>query len=281
MRNLTLFGVTGRMGEALLRELAEPAADESAAAAGWRLTGAVASAGSARLGERVGPPPGVAIVADPAAALVGAQVAIDFSHPAAAAAHASACAAAGVPLLVGTTGLDPAAVAALAAAAERVPVLVAPNTGVGVNVMAKLVALAAQALGADADVEILEAHHRFKRDAPSGTALALGEAVAAARGEPLRALAAPPRQGTSGPRERGQIGFAVLRAGDIVGEHTVLFGLQGERLEITHRATDRGVFARGALRAAAWLAGQPPGRYSMSDVLNLSGSSMDRSGAHR
>ena len=147
--------------------------------------------------------------------------------------------------------------------------LIAPNTSVGVNVMARLLELASAALGAHYDVEISEAHHRMKRDAPSGTALALGEVVAAARGETLDNLAVFDRHGTLKPRTRGTIGFSVVRAGDIVGEHTVMFAAPGERIEITHRATDRMIFARGALQAAGWLIGRPAGLYSMENVLGL------------
>lgn len=265
MLALTVFGSTGRMGQSLVRALRE---DRDA----WRLVGAVASAASHHLGADAageGAPLGVAVTADAAAALRGASVALDFSRPEGVARHAGACAAAGVPLLVGTTGFDAGSRAALERAAALIPVLIAPNTGIGVHVMTRLVALAAAALGGAADVEISEAHHRLKRDAPSGTALALGEAVAGARGARLADLAVFERHGLGGPRAEGAIGFSVVRAGDIVGEHTVLFALGGERLEITHRATDRMVFARGALRAAAWLAGRPPGLYGMHDVLGL------------
>jgi 4-hydroxy-tetrahydrodipicolinate reductase len=151
--------------------------------------------------------------------------------------------------------------------ARVVPVLLAPNTSVGVSVVAGLVSMAASRLGLAYDVEISEAHHRMKRDAPSGTALALGEAVARARGQSLREVGAFPRGGESGPRVDGSIGFSSLRAGDIVGEHTVSFVADGERVEITHRATDRIIFARGALRAAGWLMIQPPGLYGMENVI--------------
>jgi 4-hydroxy-tetrahydrodipicolinate reductase len=211
----------------------------------------------------------VNITSDASAALGAAAVAIDFSLPQAVAANAQACVRARVPLLVGTTGLDAAARAALAAAAGTIPVLIAPNTSVGVNVAAQLVNLATRALGPGYDVEILEAHHRMKRDAPSGTALLLGEVVAAARGRALADVAVFERHGADRAREPGSIGFAVLRAGDIVGEHTVIFAVAGERVEITHRATDRITFARGALRAAGWLVGRPAGLYSMNDVLGF------------
>jgi len=268
---VAIFGVTGRMGQSLLRALREDAA--------LRLGGAVASATSPRLGADAaleGPPSGVVVSADPRQALAGADVALDFSLPHCVADNAGACVAARVPLLVGTTGFDAAARAALDAAAAVIPVLIAPNTSVGVTVMRDLVRLATLALGAGYDVEIGEAHHRQKRDAPSGTALALGEAVAAARGRPLKDLAVYERHGNAAARLPGSIGFSVLRAGDIVGEHSVTFAIGGERLEIVHRATDRMIFARGALRAAAWLRSRPPGLYSMSDMLGI-----DSGPAHR
>jgi 4-hydroxy-tetrahydrodipicolinate reductase len=243
---LALFGATGRMGQSIVQALR--------GAPHWSLGAAVSSAQSSRLGQEVardGAPLGVPVSADVPRALQGATLAMDFSAAAAVASHARACAAEGVPLLVGTTGLDEAVQQALRVAAERIAVLVAPNTSVGVGVLAELATSAARRLGSDVDIQIAEAHHRDKLDAPSGTALALKRALLQATG-----------------RAPQSIGFAVVRAGDIVGEHTVIFALAGERLELTHRATDRLVFARGALRAAQWLRAKPPGLYSMSDVLN-------------
>ena len=259
---LVVFGITGRMGQSLIRALAEGSA--------FQLRGAIASPESSRLGQECaaeGRPTGVMISADAAAALKGASVAVDFSLGSAVGAHAQACAEAGVPLLVGTTGFDAAARTQLTRAADRIAVLVAPNTSVGVAVLRGLVAQAAQTLGEGYDVEISEAHHRSKRDAPSGTALSLGEAVAEARGRALPDIAVYERHGVTAPRSEGSVGFSVVRAGDIVGEHTVMFAGAGERLEITHRASDRMTFARGALRAAAWLLDRPPGLYGMQDVL--------------
>jgi 4-hydroxy-tetrahydrodipicolinate reductase len=261
---LAVFGITGRMGQSLLRALRE--------APDLALRGAIASSASARLGQDAaaeGPPTGVRITSDVSAGIRGAAVAIDFSLAACVAAHASACAAAGIPLLVGATGLDEAGRSSIALAAKRVAVLVAPNTSVGVGMVAKLVSMAAAGLGASYDVEISEAHHHSKRDAPSGTALALGEAVAGARGQALSDVAVYDRGGRGGARSPGSIGISVVRAGDIVGEHTVTFAAAGERVEITHRATDRITFARGALRAAEWLVGRPAGLYGMQDVLGL------------
>jgi 4-hydroxy-tetrahydrodipicolinate reductase len=261
---LTVFGVTGRMGQSLIRALREGSE--------FQLRGATASAGSARLGEDAaadGPPTGVRITADPEAALNSAVVALDFSVGSAVALHAQACARGSVPLLVGATGFDATAKAELALAAKTIAVLVAPNTSVGVAVLNELAAAATRALGGLYDVDISEAHHRQKRDAPSGTALSLGETIATSRGVNLSNVAVYERHGVDTPRRPGSIGFSVLRAGDIVGEHTVTFTGAGERLEIIHRAADRITFARGALRAAAWLVGRPAGLYGMKDVLGL------------
>jgi 4-hydroxy-tetrahydrodipicolinate reductase len=266
MKPIAVFGITGRMGQALIRALQESSSPVFA------LSGAIASPTSARLGQdaaATGAPTGVLIAADVSQGLRGAAVAVDFSVESCVAAHAAACAAAGVPLLIGTTGLDAAGRAAADRAARDVAVLIAPNTSVGVGVAAKLVSLAAAALGPSFDVEIMEAHHRTKRDAPSGTALALGEAVARARGQALSQVAVYTSAGAEGPRTPGSIGISSLRAGDIVGDHTVTFASAGERVEITHRATDRLTFARGALRAAEWLVGRPAGLYGMEQVLGL------------
>jgi 4-hydroxy-tetrahydrodipicolinate reductase len=238
-----------------------------------RITGAVASAGSASLGRDAGvlagvQPLGVEVTSDLAAALAAADVAIDFSQPHATRANIAACRAAHKPLLIGTTGLAAELTEAeLDAAARDIPLLVAPNTSLGVALLMELVRAAARALPPEFDIEIIEAHHRMKRDAPSGTALALGRAAGDGRGlAPAESLlgASAPRVG---PRRQGEIGFAVVRGGDIAGEHTVLFAGPGEELRLSHRAGDRAIFARGALRAAQWLRGQPPGRYGMSDIV--------------
>jgi 4-hydroxy-tetrahydrodipicolinate reductase len=261
---LTVFGITGRMGQSLIRALREGSEFE--------LHGAIASAGSARLGLDAaadGQPTGVLITADPVAALNKASVALDFSVGSAVALHAQACANALVPLLVGATGFDAPAKAELTRAAKSIAVLIASNTSVGVAVLNELAAAATQALGGAYEVDISEAHHRQKRDAPSGTALNLGETIAKSRGVTLNEAAVFEGHGASAPRRPGSIRFSVVREGDIVGEHTVTFTGAGERLEITHRATDRITFARGALRAAAWLIGRPAGLYVMKDVLGL------------
>ncbi len=265
MKPIAVFGITWRMGQALIGALQESTSV-------FALGGAIASPASARLGQdaaALGKPTGVLITGDAALGVRGAAVAVDFSVASCVAAHASVCAAAGVPLLVGATGLNAESRAALERAARDVAVLIAPNTSVGVGVAAKLVSLAAAALGPSFDVEIFEAHHRTKRDAPSGTALALGEAAARARGQSLPEVAVYHRSGAAGPRSPGSIGISCLRAGDIIGDHTVIFASAGERVEITHRATDRLTFARGALRGAEWLLGRPAGLYGMEQVLGL------------
>jgi 4-hydroxy-tetrahydrodipicolinate reductase len=268
---IAIFGISGRMGQSLIRALRE---DEKLGdgALGLRLAGAMASSASPQLGRDAaieGPATGVTVTADAGTALSGAKLALDFSQPAAVLAHARACAAARVPLLIGVTGFDGAVREALGAVAREIPLLLAPNTSVGVSVLNELAAVAAKALGLAYDVEIGEAHHAGKRDAPSGTALKLGETVAGARGQAFSEAAAYDRAGASRIRAAGSIGFSVLRAGDIVGEHTVTFAAAGERVELTHRATDRMIFARGALRAGQWLAAKPPGLYAMKDVLGL------------
>jgi 4-hydroxy-tetrahydrodipicolinate reductase len=197
------------------------------------------------------------------------DVLIDFSSPAGAAVAAEYARSAGKPFVTGTTGLEASQEKSLKSAATEVPVVAAPNFSVGVTLLMDLVERVTRGAGPDADVEILEAHHRHKIDAPSGTALRLGEAVAAQRGEPLERLACYDRRSEEGARAPGSIGFASQRGGDIIGEHQVLFALSGERIELGHRASDRGIFARGALRAAHWTTGRPPGLYGMKDVLDL------------
>jgi 4-hydroxy-tetrahydrodipicolinate reductase len=258
-----LIGATGRMGSSIVRLLPQFPS--------LQLCGAVAAEGNAAIGEdaaaRIGEPRcGISITSSLPALLRDAQLAIDFSTAGAAAANLAACVAARVPLLLGTTGLPATLTAALTAAADSIALLVAANTSLGLNVLLGLARTAAGALPLDYDIEIFEAHHRGKLDAPSGTALALGEAAAHGRDRTLSDSAIRARHGVSAPRERGQIGFASLRGGDVVGEHEILFLGPGERLVLRHSVTDRAVFARGALTAAAWLSGQPPGRYSMSDI---------------
>jgi 4-hydroxy-tetrahydrodipicolinate reductase len=228
------------------------------------LAAAIDRADHPELGREV--EPGVKLTADAAAGLRAADVAIDFSLPAAAAALADLAARGGVALVVATTGLDAAQTGRVRAAAERIPVVMAPNFSIGVNVLLQLVAEAARLLP-DYDVDVLECHHVTKVDAPSGTALALGRAVASARGQDFDAVAVYHRQGHTGVRAPGSIGMQTLRLGDSPGEHTVYFAGPGERIELGSRALSRANFATGACRAARWVVGKPPGLYSMRDVL--------------
>ncbi len=270
MPKIAVFGITGRMGQCLVRALRDPPAALQSPDR-LELCGALASAASARLGQDAaleGPATGVRITADARTALDAAAVAIDFSLPQGIAEHAQACLERRVALLVGTTGCDVATRRELESAARAIAVLIAPNTSLAVAVMTHLLEVAARALG-DYDAEIVDVHHRMKRDAPSGTALAWGEAIARARGAELAQLAVFDRHGSPGPRRPGSIGFASHRAGDVVGEHTAMLAADGERVELTHRVEDRMVFARGALAAACWLAGRPPGLYGMKDVLGF------------
>jgi 4-hydroxy-tetrahydrodipicolinate reductase len=264
--NITVVGAAGRMGRAvLLAAAAEPDLDIAAAVvrAGHPLAGQDA-------GEFLGLGLGLTATSDLELAIRDADVVIEFTRADHCVAVARACAAAGRPLVSGTTGLDAAARAALAEVARKVAVVHAPNMSVGVTVLAALVEQASRALGPGFDAEIVELHHRHKVDAPSGTALRLGEAVAHGRGERLGAQAIHAREGQTGARPAGGIGYAVLRGGEVVGEHTVHFLGDGERLELTHRASDRANFAQGALRAARWIRGRAPGLYGMREVLGLS-----------
>jgi 4-hydroxy-tetrahydrodipicolinate reductase len=264
---VAVFGVTGRMGHCLVRAIAESPE--------FRLVGALAAPGVPELGRDAGEAVGlgrrfdVPVVADRSAAVAGAEVVVDFTLAAAMPANLEACVAHGCGLVLGTTGLEPPHHAALDAAAARIPLIQAANTSLGVNLLAKLVRQAAAALPPGYDIEIVEAHHRHKVDAPSGTALKLGESAAAGRGGTLAELSAGVRGREPGARAEGGIGFAVVRGGDIVGDHTVIYAGPGERIELAHRAHDRMTFAWGALRAARWLAGRKPGRYTMDNVLGL------------
>ena len=263
---LAVLGAAGRMGQAILGCLG--------GAPQLRLSGAVTEIGDPALGRDAGehaglPVFGVPLTDDRAQALHGAQVAIDFTLPAALEANLKACAEAGTALVIGTTGLSDRQQKEIEKAAHDVPIVYGRNMSIAMNVFVHLVAQAARSLGEDYDVEIVEAHHRHKVDAPSGTALALGEAVAAGRGRKLGDVAVRSRDGQIGPRVPGTIGFSVVRGGNIVGDHTVMFIAPDERVELTHRAADRRAFALGALRAAQWLAGRAPGLYTMADVLGL------------
>ncbi len=266
MLNVAMFGASGRMGRTLIPLVV--------ASADLRLSGALAAADDAHIGHDAGvvagtAPVAVSITSDPERALEGADVAIDFTLPAASLDHARRCLARKVPLVIGTTGHDEQARAEIAKIAGALPVVMAPNMSLGVNLLFKLAELGARALDADYDIEIFEAHHRHKVDAPSGTALGLGQAVARGRGTSLDEVAEYARHGTSGPRRKGTVGFSVMRGGEIVGDHRVFFAGPGEQIELAHHAQDRSGFGRGALAAARWLVGRPPGLYSMMDVLGL------------
>ena len=245
--------------------------------AGFTLVGALEVPGNALLGrdagERMGAVTGVAITADIPVAVAGADVLIDFTRPEGTLAHLGACAQARVAAVVGTTGLTGADKRALAEHARAIPIVFAPNMSVGVNVLARLVEMGAQLLGEGYDVEIIEMHHRHKVDAPSGTALHLGEAAARALGRDLKTNAVFAREGVTGERRPGTIGFAALRGGDVVGDHTVIFAGAGERIELAHKAGSRMNFARGALRAARFIAMKraqgATGVFDMQDVLGL------------
>ena len=265
--DVAVAGASGRMGRMLV---------EAVLASGdCNLTGALDVPGSPALGTDAGAflgrPTGVAITSDLARGLAGADVLIDFTRPEGTLAHLAACRAQRVAMVIGTTGLAPEHKAAIAAAAADLPIVLAPNMSVGVNVMLKLLEQAARALAQGYDIEVIEAHHRHKVDAPSGTALAMGEAVARALGRDLKDCAVYAREGVTGERDPSSIGFATIRGGDIVGDHTVLFAGTGERIEITHRSSSRANYAAGSLRAARFLQGRAPGLYGMDDVLGLKG----------
>ncbi len=260
-----IAGASGRMGRMLIESvLASP---------GDSLVGALDQPGSPALGQDasafLGRSSGVFISADLDAGLAGADVLIDFTRPAGTLAHLAACRRHGSRVVIGTTGFDEAGKAAIAEAARELPIVFAANMSVGVNVTIKLLQMAAAALASGYDVEIVEAHHRHKVDAPSGTALAMGEAIAAAQGKALQDCAVYAREGHTGERRSGSIGFAAVRGGDIVGDHQVMFIGDGERIEVTHRSNSRQGYAQGSLRAAHFLAGRVPGLYGMDDVLSL------------
>lgn len=266
MLKVAVFGAAGRMGRAVLSCIFE--ADD------LKLVGAVTETGDSLLGRDAGElvgaaASGVPLTDERSQGLNTAQVAVDFTLPSVTEANLRACIEHGTALVIGTTGLEERQQRAMEKAAHEIPIVYARNMSVGVNVFLELVGRAAKALGDGYDVEIAETHHRHKVDAPSGTALALGERVAAARGRKLADLAVYTRHGQIGPRVPGTIGFAVTRGGSVIGEHTVRFIGIEEEVEFSHSAGDRTTFARGALRAARWAAGRAPGLYSMADVLGL------------
>lgn len=263
---IAVLGATGRMGAAVIRLIA--------GSADLALSGAAAEAGHPGLGHDAGAAAGVGVLgvhvtASVTAAVAGADVAIDFSNAAAVGSNLDACLAERCALVMGTTGLSPLHLGLIEQASRRIPIVYGRNMSVGVAVLTELARMATQLLGSEADIEIVEAHHRNKVDAPSGTALQLGEAVAGVLGRRIEDVTARDRFVQRAPRSPGSIGFSSVRAGQIVGDHEVLFALEEETLRLEHRALDRSTFARGALRAARWVAGRTPGLYGMTDVLGL------------
>jgi len=261
---VAIAGAGGRMGRTLIEAVA--------GAPDLALCAALEVAGSPLLGQIAAPETGSASavrITDDLSVLTGADVLIDFTRPAGTLAHLKACREAGIAIVIGTTGFTDAQKKQIEDASRHIPVVFAPNMSVGVNVTLRLLEIAARTLAEGYDIEILEMHHRHKIDAPSGTALRMGEVVAHALGRDLNDCAVYSREGVTGERDPSSIGFAVLRGGDCVGEHTVVFAGIGERVEITHRATSRNTFSAGALRAARFLAGRGAGLYSMNDGLAL------------
>ena len=265
MIKVVIAGCSGRMGQALLEGIF---ADQE-----LQLHGAIDRADSPRIGRDAGEPfgraTGVQITADVQAALIGADVLVDFTRPEASMEYLALCEKTGVKLVVGTTGFSAEQKNQIAKAAEKVSIVFAPNMSVGVTLLINLVQAAAKVLADGYDVEIIEAHHRYKVDAPSGTALRLGEAAASALGRNLQECAVYGREGVIGERDTNTIGFATVRGGDVVGDHTVLFAGTGERVELTHKASSRATFALGALRAAKFLGDKKTGLFDMQDVLGL------------
>jgi 4-hydroxy-tetrahydrodipicolinate reductase len=268
---IAIAGAAGRMGQMLIREIARTD--------GCTLAAALENEGSNALGRDAGEVAGVGtthrslkgvkIVADASAAIGGADALIDFTVPAATVAHAKVAVEKGAAMVIGTTGLDPQQTAAIHEAAKKIPILWAANMSLGINILLALVEKTASMLDPAYDIEVLEMHHRHKIDAPSGTALALGRAAAAGRQVKLEDVWRKSRDGHTGARPDGEIGFATLRGGEEVGVHTVMFAAAGERLELSHRAFSRETYASGAVRSALWLRGKTPGLYGMKDVLGL------------
>ncbi len=264
-RRVCIAGASGRMGQMLIQAVR--------ASSDCVLTGALDVAGSPSVGTDAaafsGQPCGVAVTDDIHGGLTGCDVLIDFTRPEGTLNHLAACRALGVQAVIGTTGFTDAQKARIADCARDIAIMMAPNMSVGVNVTLKLLELAARALATGYDIEIIEAHHRHKIDAPSGTALKMGEVIAQATGRTLGDCAVYTRHGVTGERDPSSIGFATIRGGDIVGDHTVLFAGTGERIEIAHKASSRETYAQGSLRAVRFLAGQTSGLFDMFDVLGL------------
>ena len=266
MLKIGIVGAGGRMGRQLIQAVNH--------AEGVMLGAAFERKGSSLVGADAGEVAGIGksgVIIAPSLdqAAQDFDVLIDFTRPEPCLAHLAWCVEHGKKMVIGTTGFDDAGKATIAKAAETIAIVFAPNMSVGVNLCLKLLDMAAKVLGDSVDIEIIEAHHRHKIDAPSGTALRMGEVVANALGRDLKEVAVYGREGITGERERPTIGFATVRAGDVVGDHTVLFADVGERVEITHKASSRMTFAKGAVRAASWLQDKPNGLYDMQDVLGL------------
>ncbi len=264
-RNIVIAGASGRMGRALI--------EATLSTPGCRLHAALEREGSEWLGQDaglfMGQQSGVTITSDLDSALVGADTLIEFTRPEGSLVYLEACRRHGVQLVIGTTGFDDAGKAAIQAASQEIGIVFAPNFSVGVNLTFKLLEMAAKVLDEGYDIEIIEAHHRHKVDAPSGTALRMGEVIADTLGRDLKTCAVYGREGVTGERDPKTIGFATVRGGDVVGDHTALFATMGERVEITHKASSRMTFANGAVRAARWLSDKPTGLFDMQDVLAL------------
>ncbi|MBU1360582.1 MAG: 4-hydroxy-tetrahydrodipicolinate reductase [Gammaproteobacteria bacterium] len=265
LRRVAVAGASGRMGRMLIEALRD--ADDC------RLAGALDVADRPNIGSDagafLGAASGVPIVADLRAGLGNAQVLIDFTRPEGTLAHLAVCRELGVQMVIGTTGFSDAQKAEIADAARDIAIVMAPNMSVGVNVTLKLLEMAAKALSTGYDIEIIEAHHRHKVDAPSGTALKMGEVIAEALGRDLKQCAVYAREGVTGERDPSTIGFSTIRGGDIVGDHTVLFAGIGERIEITHKSASRATYAQGSVRAVRFLADKQAGLFDMFDVLGL------------
>ena len=266
MQRIAVMGAAGRMGKTLIEAVQQ--------ADGVCLSAAIDRADSSLVGADAGELAalgklGVNLVGDLSAVLDQFDVLIDFTHPSVTLKNLQICRQAGKAMVIGTTGFSPQEKQLLAEASKQIPIVFAANFSVGVNLCLKLLDTAARVLGDDVDIEIIEAHHRHKVDAPSGTALRMGEVVANALGRDLQKVAVYGREGQTGARARETIGFATVRAGDVVGDHTVLFAADGERVEITHKASSRMTFAKGAVRSALWLQQRQPGLYDMQDVLGL------------
>ena len=262
---IAVAGASGRMGHMLIEAITQ--------SSDCKLSGALDMASSGALGQDAsaftGRSSGVLISADMPSGLKNASVLIDFTRPEGTMAHLAACRELGVKMVIGTTGFTDAQKADIAEAAKHIAIVMAPNMSVGVNVTLKLLEMAAKALSTGYDIEIVETHHRHKVDAPSGTALKMGEVIAAALGRDLKACGVMSREGVTGERDPSTIGFAAVRGGDVVGDHNVMFLGDGERIEITHKSSSRTTYARGSLRAARFLADKPFGMFDMFDVLNI------------